>query len=69
MDEFEPLFVLDPLLPHVIVYICPRKDLPALLEHIPPVLSTVWLTHMVDSYARTFNKKEVCGFITTLQLE
>ena len=69
MDEFEPLFVLDPLLPHVIVYICPRKDLPALLERIPPVLSTVWLTHMVDSYARIVNKKEVCGFITMLQLE
>lgn len=58
-DKFEHLCIFDPLLLYVFVYICPRKDLPALFERIPPVLSTRWLEHMLGSYARIFNEKEV----------
>ena len=59
-DRFKDHFVLDPLLVRVFVYICPVKDLPSLFERIPPVLSTVWLAHMVKyTAAGIFNKNEV----------
>ena len=38
---------------------CPKSDFPALFDRIPPVLSTLRLAHMLGSYARIFNKKEV----------
>ena len=63
-DTFESLFVLDPLLLQVIIYICPKKDLPSLFERIHPVLSTIWLTRMVsDPPTRVFNKHEVCSYV------
>ena len=63
-DSFEHLFILDPLLLRVIIYICPRKDLASLFERIHPVLSTTWLNHMVsDVTTRVFNKHEVYSYV------
>lgn len=59
-DIFEDLFILDPSLLQVFVYICPKKDLPALFERIPPVLSTAWLIRMVSGVSTgLFSKNEV----------
>ena len=47
----------------MIIYICPKKDLPSLFERVHPVLSTTWLARMVsDAPTRVFNKHEVCSY-------
>lgn len=61
-DEFEDLFALDPLLLRLFIYICPKKDLFSLFEHIPTVLSTIWLTSM-GLYA---NKYQVCSTVNLI---
>ena len=60
-DKVEEFFILDPLLLQLFVYICPKKDLPAMFQRIPPVLSTAWLAHMaIYAGAGALNKNEVC---------
>jgi len=42
-EEYRQLFLLDPLLLQVFLYLTPKKDIPTLIEQVPPYLSTTWL--------------------------
>ena len=48
-SSLKPLLAADPLLLPILVYICPRKQLPLLVSQIPVYVSAVWLAHLITS--------------------
>ena len=46
--EYEQLFSLDPHCLQVFIYLTPKKDIPTLLEWIPPFQSTTWLALQLE---------------------
>ena len=62
----KPLATVDPLFLQVVVYVCPKKELPALVKQIPPFVSATWLSSTI-SKSTYLNMNEVsifCKFIS-----
>ena len=58
IDELQMLFNLDPLIMPVLVYICPRDDLPLLCEYVPlSLIIGIVTNNLVKAY--NFDKREV----------
>lgn len=51
----KPLLVADPLLIHVLVYICPRKQLQFLIQKIPAFVSAAWIAHLINIEPHNLN--------------
>ena len=47
-EQMKPLAEVDPLFLQVVVYICPKKELPALMKQIPPFVSATWLSSTIS---------------------
>lgn len=62
IEEYKHLFLLDPLLLQVFMYITPKKDIPTLLAigGIPPFQSTTWLVLQLQLDTSDFMNKKVC---------
>ena len=59
-DSLKPLTVLDPNFLPIIMFICPKPELPLLLIQVPPCLSMSWLCscYLIEIIG-ILNKEEV----------
>ena len=46
-EQMKPLATVDPLFLQEVVYVCPKKELPALMKQIPPFMSATWLSSTI----------------------
>ena len=59
-NNLKPLTVLDPNFLPIIMYICPKPELPNLLARVPPYLSLSWLSSCyLNEVTGTLLKDEV----------
>ena len=58
--HLKPLIALDPNLLPIIMFICPKPELPQLLPEVPPYLSLSWLSYCyLTEITGVLNKDEV----------
>jgi len=70
-EQLKPLAAVDPLFLQAVVYVCPNKELPALVKQIPPFVSATWLSSTIsDSKYQFLTTDEVrfCKFGNLISL-
>ena len=66
-DSLKPLTVLDPNFLPVIMFICPKPELPLLLIRVSPYLSVSWLCSCyLTEIIGILNKEEVRFFLSII---
>ena len=56
----KPLAAVDPLFLQAVVYVCPNKELPALVKQIPPFVSATWLSSVIfESFSLSMDEVRI----------